>query len=296
MEESVAQGKVLNNEQREVLRSKPSVSATIDELEKLRQPLSVSVSEEIKLAIERHRTESQPSPGVPAAAADVAAAKEEKNGETERREEEEGSQPTTTQSTHPPPPSSPPGRIITTSSDSHCSTNPPFSTPLQALSFDARRLSLLHHSHRHRLPSLRSPLVSGASSGSGQYFGISPRFQSMADNPILLSDEDADDPSTPIPPLSKRLRAARAELGLDPAPTIFLIDDDPSPFKPSSNSSSAPLSSRKLRCLIWPPLGDARWTFRLQKLGFLISASSTKIPYESEFLICSLCCTRNPDV
>ncbi|CAL1413782.1 unnamed protein product [Linum trigynum] len=93
MEESVAQGKALNNEQREVLRSKPSVSAAIDELEKLRQPLSVAVSEEIELAIERHRTESQPSPDVPAAAADVAAAEEEKSGETERREEEEGSQP-----------------------------------------------------------------------------------------------------------------------------------------------------------------------------------------------------------
>ncbi|CAI0379493.1 unnamed protein product [Linum tenue] len=94
MEESVAQGKALNNEQREVLRSKPSVSAAIDELEKLRQPLSVAVSEEIELAIQRHRTESQPSPDVPAAAAaDVAAAEEEKSGETERREEEEGSQP-----------------------------------------------------------------------------------------------------------------------------------------------------------------------------------------------------------
>ncbi|CAL1357294.1 unnamed protein product [Linum trigynum] len=90
MEESVAQGKALNNEQTETLRSKPSVSAAIDELEKLRQPLSVAVSEEIELAIERHRTESQPA----AAAVVAAAVEEEKIGEAEGKEEEvEGSQP-----------------------------------------------------------------------------------------------------------------------------------------------------------------------------------------------------------
>ncbi|CAI0554949.1 unnamed protein product, partial [Linum tenue] len=88
--------------------------------------------------------------------------------------------------------------------------------------------------NRTLTPSLaRSPAVPSNCSS------IPSRLQSMAENPILLSDEDADDPGTPIPPLSKRLRAARAELGLDPAPTIFLIDDDPSPFKPAPNSSSA---------------------------------------------------------
>ncbi|KAM5566593.1 hypothetical protein ABKV19_014977 [Rosa sericea] len=51
MEESLAQGKVLNNEQKEVLRSKPAVSVLIDELEKLRQPLSVAVAEEVSLAV-----------------------------------------------------------------------------------------------------------------------------------------------------------------------------------------------------------------------------------------------------
>ncbi|GKV22741.1 hypothetical protein SLEP1_g32577 [Rubroshorea leprosula] len=50
MEESLSQGKPLNKEQEEVLRSKPAVSALIDELEKLRNPLASAVSEEISLA------------------------------------------------------------------------------------------------------------------------------------------------------------------------------------------------------------------------------------------------------
>ncbi|CAL1392850.1 unnamed protein product [Linum trigynum] len=69
---------------------------------------------------------------------------------------------------------------------------PPFSTPLQALSFDARRLSLLHHSHRRRRhPSLRSPLVSGASSGSGQYF-VSLRLGSPPQTLLLVTDTGSD--------------------------------------------------------------------------------------------------------
>ncbi|XP_050372346.1 uncharacterized protein LOC126790228 isoform X2 [Argentina anserina] len=62
MEESLAQGKALNNEQMEVLRSKSAVSAAIDELEKLRQPLSAAVAEEISLA-----TKLSSSPAPPAA-------------------------------------------------------------------------------------------------------------------------------------------------------------------------------------------------------------------------------------
>ncbi|XP_026381410.1 uncharacterized protein LOC113276035 [Papaver somniferum] len=46
MEEAVSQGKSLNKEQEEVLRSKPSVVILIDEYEKLRQPLSIAVQEE----------------------------------------------------------------------------------------------------------------------------------------------------------------------------------------------------------------------------------------------------------
>ncbi|KAJ6323759.1 hypothetical protein OIU76_011114 [Salix suchowensis] len=61
MEESIAQGKPINKEQEDVLRSKPFVSAAIDELEKLRQPLSVAVSEEIELAAHRLNPKSESS-------------------------------------------------------------------------------------------------------------------------------------------------------------------------------------------------------------------------------------------
>lgn len=49
MEESLAQGKTLNKEQQDVLRSKSSVVVLIDELEKLRAPLSAAVQEELSL-------------------------------------------------------------------------------------------------------------------------------------------------------------------------------------------------------------------------------------------------------
>lgn len=52
MEESLSQGKPLNKEQEEVLRSKPSVLALIDEFEKLRQPLSTALAEELDLALQ----------------------------------------------------------------------------------------------------------------------------------------------------------------------------------------------------------------------------------------------------
>ncbi|XP_065860902.1 uncharacterized protein [Euphorbia lathyris] len=58
MEEAISQGKPINKEQEDVLRSKPSVCAAIDELEKLRQPLSVAVSEEVALGIQRHQQQS----------------------------------------------------------------------------------------------------------------------------------------------------------------------------------------------------------------------------------------------
>lgn len=51
MEESVVQGKSLNDEQKEVLRSKSAVVASIDELEKLRQPIGLAVAEEISIAL-----------------------------------------------------------------------------------------------------------------------------------------------------------------------------------------------------------------------------------------------------
>ncbi|KAL7091511.1 hypothetical protein ACP275_12G110800 [Erythranthe tilingii] len=55
MEESLSQGKALNKEQEETLRSKSSVLAGIDELEKLRQPLSEAVNQEIQLALEKNK-------------------------------------------------------------------------------------------------------------------------------------------------------------------------------------------------------------------------------------------------
>lgn len=56
MEESVSQGKTLNKEQEEVFRSKPIVTALIDELDKLRSPLCSALSEELSL----HQRQSAP--------------------------------------------------------------------------------------------------------------------------------------------------------------------------------------------------------------------------------------------
>ncbi|XP_059436040.1 uncharacterized protein LOC132168959 [Corylus avellana] len=61
MEEAIAQGKLIN-EQEEVLRSKPAVTVLIDELEKLRQPLSQVVSEELSLAAQKHQLSSDSAP------------------------------------------------------------------------------------------------------------------------------------------------------------------------------------------------------------------------------------------
>jgi hypothetical protein len=48
MEESLSNGKTLNKEQEEVIRSKPVVTALIDELEKLRSPLTSALAEELQ--------------------------------------------------------------------------------------------------------------------------------------------------------------------------------------------------------------------------------------------------------
>ena len=47
MEEAVAAGKTLNQEQKEVMRSKPTLAAVIDELERLRVPLSTALTKEL---------------------------------------------------------------------------------------------------------------------------------------------------------------------------------------------------------------------------------------------------------
>lgn len=61
MEESLSRGKSLNKEQQETLRSKSSVVAGIDELERLRQPLTLAVDQEIQIALEKndHALEAQ---------------------------------------------------------------------------------------------------------------------------------------------------------------------------------------------------------------------------------------------
>jgi hypothetical protein len=63
MEESAAAGKALNQEQKEVLRSKPIVAALIDELDRLRAPLSAALTEELS-------TVPAPAAPAPAPAAD----------------------------------------------------------------------------------------------------------------------------------------------------------------------------------------------------------------------------------
>ncbi|CAN6976180.1 unnamed protein product [Brassica rapa subsp. trilocularis] len=65
MEESISQGKILNKEQQEVLRSKPSVLILIEELDKLRAPLSAAVSEEITLATTHHHHNQAPVADAP---------------------------------------------------------------------------------------------------------------------------------------------------------------------------------------------------------------------------------------
>uniref|UniRef100_A0A1J3E536 Glycine-rich protein n=1 Tax=Noccaea caerulescens TaxID=107243 RepID=A0A1J3E536_NOCCA len=70
MEESISQGKTLNKEQEEVLRSKPAVLVLIEELDKLRAPLSAAVSEEISLATQHKR--SSPDQSTAAEKNDVA--------------------------------------------------------------------------------------------------------------------------------------------------------------------------------------------------------------------------------
>lgn len=63
MEESVAQGKPLNKEQEDVLRSKPLIVALIDELEKLRLPLSQALQEEHSLlSSSQHQPEPESEP------------------------------------------------------------------------------------------------------------------------------------------------------------------------------------------------------------------------------------------
>ncbi|XP_078429866.1 glycine-rich protein [Wolffia australiana] len=87
MEESLAQGKTLNKEQEEVFRSKPAIAALIDEYEKLRQPLSAALQEELELAATRLPLSSSP-PSLPCSAHE------------DRREEAEDEPPPSDPDTH----------------------------------------------------------------------------------------------------------------------------------------------------------------------------------------------------
>lgn len=60
MEEALASGKALNKEQEEVLKSKPVVTALIDELEKLRSPLAAAVTEEFQQQPPQQSEEQKP--------------------------------------------------------------------------------------------------------------------------------------------------------------------------------------------------------------------------------------------
>ncbi|KAG2330620.1 hypothetical protein Bca4012_019794 [Brassica carinata] len=63
MEDSVSQGKTLNKEQKEAIRSKPIVAALIEELEKLRlppsPPPSAAGSEEISLPAKKNKKKKE---------------------------------------------------------------------------------------------------------------------------------------------------------------------------------------------------------------------------------------------
>nr|AGV54212.1 hypothetical protein [Phaseolus vulgaris] len=61
MEESLSQGKTLNKEQEEFLRTKPSILALIDEFEKLRQPLASALTEELQGAAPNARGAETPT-------------------------------------------------------------------------------------------------------------------------------------------------------------------------------------------------------------------------------------------
>ncbi|GER55953.1 glycine-rich protein [Striga asiatica] len=82
MEDSVSQGKTLNKEQEETLRSKSSVLAGIDELEKLKQPLLQAVGQEIELVLEKNKQKTDSvaaAAEIPSEAASTAEA-DEKSG------------------------------------------------------------------------------------------------------------------------------------------------------------------------------------------------------------------------
>ncbi|XP_031487791.1 uncharacterized protein LOC116255853 [Nymphaea colorata] len=82
-EESKAQGKPINKEQEDVLRSKPAVVALIEEYEKLRQPLSAAVNEELSLFKAREEAALASASAASATVAATPVAEEEEEEEEE---------------------------------------------------------------------------------------------------------------------------------------------------------------------------------------------------------------------
>nr|XP_043625141.1 keratin, type I cytoskeletal 10 [Erigeron canadensis] len=87
---------VKNKEQEDLVKSKPSLLAAIDELEKLRQPLSAAVDEEIALAVNTHLSVSdapKPASDVTTPDADVTDTKlANNNNENDDKKEDEKNQ------------------------------------------------------------------------------------------------------------------------------------------------------------------------------------------------------------
>ncbi|CAH9087723.1 unnamed protein product [Cuscuta epithymum] len=87
MEGSLSTGKTLNKEQEETLRTKPAIVAGIEELEKLRRPLSAAVEEEITLAVRNlqgHAPQASVAPTTNKESQEEPKKDEENKGESDR--------------------------------------------------------------------------------------------------------------------------------------------------------------------------------------------------------------------
>ncbi|CAN6441000.1 unnamed protein product [Victoria cruziana] len=80
-EESKAQGKPINKEQEDVLRSKPAIVALIEEYEKLRQPLIAALNEELSLFKAREEAALAAAASAVSATAATPSAEEEEDEE-----------------------------------------------------------------------------------------------------------------------------------------------------------------------------------------------------------------------
>lgn len=95
---------------------------------------------------------------------------------------------------------------------------------------------------------------------------ITVAVEPMIMDPIILSEEEEEDPSTPFP-FPVHSKAHQTELKPSQNSTIFVLDDDHSPQK----HISMPLSLQRLQCLCcWTPMSQS-WNVQdriLIPLGF----------------------------